>query len=199
MWASGLGLLTQKFVGWGGVFLDFDNDGDQDLCVANGDAFQLEGTTALLLENQGQAKFTDASAKGGACFRAPINGRGNAVLDYDNDGRLDVLITALADRPFLLRNRYPVRNHWLKLQLEGTRSNRNGYGTRVTLQSGGQTWRAQALCPTGFLLQGDPRLHFGLGQRAQADRLELRWPSGRVQVLENVPANQILKVREPAS
>lgn len=197
MWASGLGRLTQTHVGWGGAFLDFDNDGDQDLFIANGDAFNLEGDFSLLLENQGNCKFTDASAKGGAFFQHRINGRGNAVLDYDNDGRLDVLLTALADRPFLLRNRCPLKNHWLKLRLEGTRSNRSGYGALITLTAGDLTLRGEALCPTGFLSQGDPRPHFGLGPRQKVDRLEIRWPSGCVQVLSNIASDQILKIREP--
>lgn len=197
IWASNLGRLTQKYVGWGGAFLDFDNDGDLDLGIANGSAFVLDGTDTLLLENQGKAVFADASAKGGAAFRARINGRGNAVLDFDNDGRLDLLLTALADRPFLLRNRCPLQNHWLKLQLEGTRSNRSGYGARITLTAGDLTRRAEALCPTGFLTQGDPRVHFGLGARSKADRLEIRWPSGVVQTLRDVAADQVLRVREP--
>jgi hypothetical protein len=189
--------LTQKYVGWGGAFLDFDNDGDLDLCVANGSAFVLDGTDTLLLENQGKARFADASDKGGAVFRTRINGRGNAILDFDNDGRLDVLLTALADRAFLLRNRCPAKNHWLKLQLEGTRSNRSGYGARITVIAGDLTLRAEAVCPTGFLTQGDPRVHFGLGARQKADRIEIRWPSGTVQLLTNVVADQILKTREP--
>ena len=197
MYASGLGLLTQKYVGWGGIFLDFDNDGDPDLFIANGDAFTLEGTHSLLLENQGRGKFSDASDKGGAFFKSRINGRGSAVVDFDNDGRLDVLVTALADRPFLLRNRCPMKNHWLKLDLEGTRSNRSGYGALITLTAGDLTSRAEALCPTGFLLQGDPRPHFGLGTREKVDRLEIRWPSGTVQALTNLAADQILKIREP--
>jgi hypothetical protein len=197
MWASGLGRLTQKYVGWGGAFLDFDNDGDQDLFIANGDAFKLEGDFGLLLENQGDGKFTDASAKGGAFFQHRVNGRGNAILDYDNDGRMDVLLTALADRPFLLRNRCPLKNHWLTLRLEGTRSNRSGYGALITLTAGDLTLRGEALCPTGFLSQGDARPHFGLGTHAKVDRLEIRWPSGCVQILTNIASDQILRIREP--
>lgn len=197
MWASGLGRLTQKYVGWGGVFLDFDNDGDLDLCMANGSAFVLDGTDTLLLENDGTARFTDASAKGGVVFRTPISGRGNAVLDFDNDGRLDILMTALADRAFLLRNRCPRPHHWLKVRLQGRRSNPHGYGARLSLKAGKLNLRAEALCPTGFLMQGDPRVHFGLGPHTRADWIEIRWPSGRVQVLRDVAADQILTVREP--
>jgi hypothetical protein len=198
IYASGLGLLTQKYVGWGGAFLDFDNDADADLVVANGSAFVLDGSETLLLENLGDARFTDAAAKGGAVFKTPVNGRGNAILDFNNDGRLDVLLTALADRPFLLKNRCPLRNHWLMLRLEGTRSNRNGYGARVTLTAGDLTRRAEALCPTGFLTHGDSRLHFGLGPHRIVDQLEVLWPSGARQILQTVQTDQILKVREPA-
>jgi hypothetical protein len=197
MYASGLGLLTQNYVGWGGILLDFDNDSDLDIFIANGDAFKLDGVESLLLENQGKAKFTDASGKGGAFFKTRINGRGNAVLDFDNDGRLDVLVTALADRPFLLRNRCPLKNHWLKLQLEGTRTNRNGYGARITLNAGAFTARTEAFCPTGFLMQGDARPHFGLGSRTKVERLEIRWPSGAVQTLTNISVDRILKIQEP--
>jgi hypothetical protein len=197
IWASRLGPLTQKHVGWGGAALDFDNDGDLDLVVANGSAFVLDGSVTLLLENDGQARFSEASDRGGSFFKTPINGRGSAILDFDNDGRPDVLITALADRAFLLKNRCPLKNHWLKVQLEGTRSNRSGYGARLTLTAGDLTRRAEAGCPTGFLLQGDPRVHFGLGPRSRVDRLEIRWPSGAVQALEHVAVDQVLKVREP--
>lgn len=196
IWASGLGRITQRYVGWGGEFLDYDNDGDADIVVANGSAFVLDGTETLLLENQGHARFVDASVRGGAFFRTPVNGRGNAALDYDNDGRMDFLITALADRPFLLRNRVANGNHWLTLQLEGTRSNRSGYGALLTLVAGDLTLQSESRCPTGFLTQSDPRPHFGLGAHTKVDRLEIRWPSGQTQVLTNVAVDQILKIKE---
>jgi len=197
MWASGLGLLTQSLVGWGGVFLDMDNDTDPDLCIVNGSAFVLTGSVTLLLENDGQGRFTDAGNRGGVFFQTPVNGRGNAVLDYDNDGRLDLLLTLLADRPVLLRNRASGDRRWLKLQLEGTRSNRNGYGALITLSAGGRVHQAEAMCPTGFLMQSDARVHFGLGTATRVDRIEIRWPSGVRQALEDLPVDQILKVREP--
>jgi hypothetical protein len=198
MWASGLGLLTQRYVGWGGAFLDFDNDGDLDLAIANGDAFNLDGTVSLLLENDGKAAFTDASARGGACFQQRYNGRGNATLDFDNDGQMDLLFTGLADRPLLLRNRNANGHHWLTLQLEGVRSNRSGYGARLQLSLGNRTLSAQALCPTGFLSQGDPRPHFGLAKAATVDKLEILWPSGTRQVLTGVAPDQVLKIKEPS-
>ena len=199
MWASGLGRLTQKYVGWGGEFIDYDNDADPDLLVANGSAFVLDGTDTLLLENRGGATFVDASARGGAVFRTPINGRGNAVLDFDNDGRLDALLTGLADRAFLLRNRTPDAGHWLKLVLEGTRSNRSGYGALITVTAGDLVLRGESRCPTGFLMQSDARPHFGLGARARVDRIEIRWPSGQLQDLNDIAADQILTIKEPQS
>lgn len=197
MFASGLGRLTQKFVGWGGVFLDVENDGDADLAVGTGSAFTIEGTVPLLLLNDGAGQFADGARAGGAPFATKINARGAAVLDFDNDGRMDVLFTALADRAFLLKNRAPATNHWLTLRLEGRRSNRDGFGALITLEAGGRVRRSEAMCPTGFLSQGDPRPHFGLGQFQRVDRLEIRWPSGTVQSLTNLATDRVLVVQEP--
>jgi enediyne biosynthesis protein E4 len=195
---SGLELLTQNDVGWGGSFVDFDNDGDPDLFIVNGSAFHLNGSLPLLLENLGNSTFTNAANQGGAFFQTPIDGRGTAILDFDNDGRLDLLVTTLGNRPFLLRNRSTNSNHWLKLQLQGTRSNPNGYGALISLTANNRTWQSEATCPTGFLSQGDPRVHFGLGSAPLVDLLEIRWPSGILQRLHNIPANQTLKLREPS-
>jgi hypothetical protein len=118
------------------------------------------------------------------------------VLDYDNDGRMDILVTAMADRVFLLRNRGHNKNHWLMLDLQGTKSNREGFGARITLVSGGRKQYAEARCPSAFLGQSDRRVHFGLGQAATVEKIEIKWPSGAAQVLENVPADKILKVKE---
>ncbi|MBE7503310.1 MAG: CRTAC1 family protein [Verrucomicrobiales bacterium] len=197
MYASGLGRITQPYVGWGGVQLDFDNDGDRDLFVTNGDAFTLPGTLSLLLENDGQARFTDAAARGGAFFRHPVNGRGSATLDFDNDGRVDLLITPLANRVILLRNQDRSANRWLTVELEGTRSNRDAYGALLTVTAGGRVWKAEATCSTGFLFQSDKRVHFGLGPASRVERLEVRWPSGRVQTWTDLDVNRILQLREP--
>ena len=109
---------------------------------------------------------------------------------------MDALITAMGDRCFLLKYRGNSANHWLTLALEGTRSNRDGFGARVTVTAGGRKLFQEASCPTGFLMQSDRRLHFGLAAATSADKIEIRWPSGALQVLENLKADQILKVRE---
>ena len=199
MMASGLGSLTAQFVGWGGSFLDFDNDGDLDIFIANGDAHYLVGWESLLLENQGDCRYRNAADKGGAYFKTRVRARGSAVADYDNDGHLDVLVTLLADRAVLLKNRHPSGHHWIALDFEGTRSNRDGYGARVRLSAGGRMRFAEHRCPVGFLSQADRRLHVGLGHAATVERIEIKWPSGEVQTLNNVGADQILKVKEPGA
>jgi hypothetical protein len=197
MWASGLGRLTQRYVGWGGALLDFNNNGHRDIFIANGDAFTLEGTLPLLLENLGQGQFTNAVNRAGRVFQQNLNGRGSAVLDYNNDGKTDLLMTVLADRPVLLRNRDASGHHWITLDLEGTRGNRDGYGALITLTAGTRVWKAEAMCHTGFLMQSDSRVHFGLGDVRQIDAIEIRWPGGQVQRLASPSVDRILKVREP--
>ena len=186
-----------RFVGWGGSFFDFDNDGDLDLVVANGDALYLLGSECLLLENQGDGRFVDAAAKGGTVFRTPVRGRGSAVVDFDNDGLEDILVTGIGDRPLLLKNRNKSGNHWIAFDLEGTRSNRDGFGAALKLRAGGRTYRALARCSFGFLMQSDRRVHFGLGIASTIDSVEITWPSKQVQQLTNVQVDQVVKLREP--
>jgi hypothetical protein len=157
----------------------------------------MVGWESLLLENKGEGRFANAVDQGGAFFRTRIRARGSVVLDFDNDGGMDVLATALADRVFLLRNRSAPGSHWLQLDLEGTRSNRDGFGARIMLTAGGKTRKTQAQCPAAFLGTSDRRVHFGLGKATVADLIEIRWPSGQVQVLRAVPADQILRIKEP--
>jgi len=197
MMASGLGPLTAQYVGWGSNFLDYDNDGQLDAFIANGDAHHMVGWESLLLHNKGDGTFEDAADQGGACLKTKIRARGSYILDYDNDGRMDVLVTAMGDRAFLLHNRGSFGNHWLTVSLEGTKSNRDGFGARLKITAGGKTYCAQARCQAGFLGTSDPRLHFGLGPAKTIDAIEIRWPSGSLQTLNNVNADQILKVKEP--
>jgi hypothetical protein len=197
MMASGLGALTAQFVGWGGCFLDFNNNGKLDIFIANGDPHYLVGWESLLLENRGDASFGDAATQGGAFFKAKVRARGCAIADYDNDGRMDIVVTTMGDRPFLLRNRDRSGNHWLTLDLEGTRSNRDGFGAKVKVTAAGRTYFAESRCAFGFLMQSDRRLHFGLGDAATVERVEIRWPDKQVQELTGVKAEQILKVRQP--
>ncbi len=195
--ASGLLALTSQYTGWGGNFLDFENDGDLDLFVVNGDAHYLKGLPALLLENGGNGTFSNAAAKGGAFFQRQLNLRGSGALDFDNDGRMDLVATALGDRAVLLHNRGANAGHWLTLRLVGTRSNRDGFGALVKVVAGARSWQAESRCPTSYVFQQDPRLHFGLGAAAQVDRIEIRWPSGQTQTVANPAIDQIVRIEEP--
>ena len=195
--ASGILEVSSQYTGWGGNFLDFDNDGDQDVFIANGHAHFLEGLPPLLLENRGDGSFTDASARGGPFFAMRLSARGSGALDFDNDGRTDLVLTTLGDRARLLRNQSASPGHWLTLKLAGTRSNRDGFGAQIKVSAAGRVWVAEARCPTSYVFQQDPRLHFGLGAAAQVDRIEVRWPSGQTQALTNVPTDQILRIEEP--
>lgn len=196
---SGILRAASKFTGWGGNFLDFDNDGDLDLFIANGDAHFLKGMPPLLFENQAKGFFAEAGVRGASDFAKPRNARGSAAWDFDNDGRLDLILTTLGGPPVLLRNVGSTPAHWITLQLEGTRSNRDGFGAHVRLTAGGRTLTAQSRCPTSYIFQQSPRLHFGLGASPAADRIEIRWPSGQTQSLTNVAAGQFLKITEPGA
>lgn len=199
MMSSGLGAMTAQYVGWGSNFLDYDNDGMPDIFIANGDAHHLVGWEGLLLRNvcsNGVCKFIDAGEQGGAFFKTKIRARGSIVLDYDNDGRMDILVTAMGDRAFLLRNRGEYNNHWITLDLQGTKSNRDGFGAKITVKAGGKSQYTEARCPSAFLGQSDRRVHFGLGQSQVIENIEIKWPSGTVQNLNNVKVDQILKVKE---
>ena len=196
---SGILPLSMPYTGWGGNFLDFDNDGDLDLFIANGDPHFLRGMPPLLLENRGDGFFRGARAWGGPLFDRPLNARGSGAWDYDNDGRLDLIITSLGERAALWRNVGVSGNRWLTLELEGTRSNRDGLGAQVRLTTGGRTHYAEARCPTSYVFQQDPRPHFGLGEATAIDRIEIRWPSGQTQILSDVVAGRILKVVEPGA
>lgn len=194
---SGILPVSSQYTGWGGNFLDFDNDGDLDLFIANGDAHFLRGMPALLLENRGDGSFLDASAKGGALTAQPRNARGSGAWDFDNDGRMEVLTSTLGDRAVLWRNASRTDAHWLTLKLTGSQGNRDGFGAHVQVTAGGRTWSAECRCPTSYVFQQDPRLHFGLATNRNVDRLEIRWPGGATQLLTNLVADQVLQITEP--
>lgn len=194
---TGLAAACGQYVSWGGGFCDFDDDGVLDLFVANGDLHHPTGRPTLLLRGRGDGTFDDGSAAGGAFFRAEILARGAAFADYDDDGRVDVIVTTIGDRPFLLHDRGVAANHHLTVDLRGARGNPTGLGAIVSVTAGGKKQVQVAQGTTGYLTQGDPRLHFGLGAANRADRVEVRWPGGLVQTLEATAADQVLRVTQP--
>ena len=199
----GIAELSGQYVSWHGDFFDYDNDADLDLIITNGDAHRLEHTQeALLMANvprpEGGRTFVDVSAQSGSFFYHRCVSRGAAAGDYDNDGDLDLFVLHLDQPSMLLRNEGGNANHWLLIDLQGTASNRDGIGARVQVRTGDLVQVAEALSGSGYISQNDPRLHFGLGPHTRVDTIAVRWPSGRVQHLIDVAADQVLAVVEPS-
>jgi hypothetical protein len=154
---------------------------------------------SALLRNNGNNTFSDVSTRAGSFFEQRHVSRCVCFGDYDNDGYIDAFVSTLGGNGILLHNTPPAgkRNHWLTVKLVGTRSNRDGYGASVEATAGGLHQYVQAVSESGYLSQNDPRPHFGLGQNTEVDRLVVRWPSGTVQTLERIKADQILTIKEP--
>jgi hypothetical protein len=193
-------------LGFGTRLFDVDNDGDRDLYVANGhvvDNIRLYepdatyGQRDLLYENAGNGVFRDASGRGGPVMQLTHVGRGLATADYDNDGDLDAVVTNVGEPPVLLRNRGVPGRSWLVVSLHGRASNRYGLGARVEIQAGGRKQVAEVTNVSSYQSASDIRLHVGLGLSRSIDRIEVYWPGGARQVLQNIAADQILDVREP--
>ncbi len=192
-------------LGFGTKVFDFDNDGNPDIYVTNGhvtDNVQLYDPRLsyrqrdLLYRNEGGGHFRDVSMQSGPAFRIEHVGRGAAVLDFDNDGDLDIVTTDSGGRPMLLRNDGGNRNHWIAISGRGRESNRFGIGCKVRVTSGGRT-QLREINPYGsYLSTSDVRLFFGLGNQTAVSRLEIEWPNGKKQVIENVRANQVVLLDE---
>ncbi len=201
--AAGLAKNSQ-FLGWGTLFVDIDNDGWPDLFMANGhiypevDSKGVNNTyreRKILYWNEHNGRFRDISLDSGAGITTPFNSHGVAAADFDNDGAVGILVNNSHDRPSLLKN-LGEHGNWILLKLEGTKSNRDAIGARVTVRVGDHQQMQEVRSGGGYISQSDFRLHFGLGKATKADAVEIRWPSGLVQHLENVAANQIVKIRE---
>ncbi len=194
---AGIAIAAAQFVGWTSSFVDYDNDGDVDLFKTNGALKHLYGHEDQLFDNIGDGKFKEISNSLGKYFQEEYVGRGACLGDYDNDGDFDIYIANLNSRGMFLRNNKGNQNNWLMLNLIGTKSNRDAIGARVKITAGGKTQTAQEKSTTGYLSQNDHRMHFGLAKNDAVDKIEIKWPSGKIQVIENTKANQILTVTEP--
>src|SRR5262245_24104837 len=201
----GHGDTTWLYVGWGTFWADLDNDGWEDIFVANGhlyadaDRFDMGlkyKQRKLLFMNLAGKTFKESAATWGASLNQPDNSRGLAYGDYDNDGDLDVLINNQEAAPVLLRNDGGNRNGWLAVQLVGRKSNRSAVGARDVLRSTGKEQVRETKAGSNYASQNDSRLHFGLGEAKQVDELEIRWPSGKIDKFSKLPANQILVIDE---
>ena len=202
---SKLSYATYHISTFGARFMDYDNDGARDLFLANGhvldniELYHAETKYAepkVMFRNTGRGVFENVSDGLGPDFQLPRVSRGAAIGDFDNDGDLDILINNCGQPPQLLRNDGGNTNHWLEIFLIGTKSNRDGVGARVTVVAGDLTLYDQRKGGMSYQSAQDPRLHFGLGQRATVDRIEINWPSGTVTKLTNVPCDQIIAIKE---
>ena len=200
----GMGRISMLHSGWGLRAFDYDNDGWKDLMVAQGhDLDTIELTSpqlhyrehVLLAKNTGHG-FADVSATSGSVFQEAWAGRGLAIGDLNNDGRVDAVVTTNDGEAHVLLNETKNENHWILLNLVGHKSNRDGIGAlvKVVTAQGAQT--ATVSTAGSYLSSSDKRLHFGLGKESVISLLEIRWPSGVVQRLKDVKADQILKIEE---
>jgi hypothetical protein len=203
---SGLGRMTMKHSGWGVRFIDYGNDGWKSLLINQGhdlDTVQLTfpdlryKEPMLLARNTGKG-FVDVSAQAGEIFEKAWVGRGLAIGDIDNDGRLDAVVTSNDGALYVLHNSTKTQDHWLTLELIGHRSNRDAIGGEVKLTTAkGSQW-ATVTTAGSYLSSSDKRVHFGLGAETVARSIEIRWSSGIRQTLKDVRADQFLKVEEPS-
>ena len=202
---SGLGAITLLHSGWSVRFIDYDNDGWKDVLIAQGhDLDTIEKTNPqlryrepmLLARNTGKG-FADISSISGEVFQQAWVGRGMATGDIDNDGRIDAAVSTNGGAAHILHNETASANHWITLRLTGHRSNRDGIGAVVRLTTAkGSQW-ATVTTSSGYLSASDPRVHFGLGDSLTADSVEIQWPSGIIQTLTKLKADQQLQIDEP--
>ncbi len=207
-YATGMGGETLLHSGWGLRFIDYDNDGLKDLIIAQGhDLDTIEKSfpdlhyreAPLLLRNVDGRKFVNVGPVSGPVFQQKWVGRGLAVGDIDNDGRIDAVITENGGPAHILMNRTKTTNHWIGFKLVGHRSNRDGIGAVIRVDtSKGPQWYTVTTA-SSYMSSGDVRAHFGLGGDTAAKAVEIRWPSGIVQKLSNVEGGRYLRVDEPAA
>ncbi len=202
---AGLGVET-RYVCWGTGLEDLDNDGYPDIFIVTGSVYpeaQRElpqfphRTPRLIFRNLGDGKFEELIEEAGAAIAAPHSSRGVAFGDFDNDGDVDILVMNQNEPPSLLRNDVTGNNHWLKVKLLGTKSNRSAIGARVTAKYGGKLQAREVQAQSSYLSVNDRRLHFGLGANETAD-LEIRWPNGASETFAKVSAGQLVTIKEGA-
>jgi hypothetical protein len=203
--AAGLTIPSSRLTAWGTGIFDFDNDGFKDIfaaCAAILDnSMEIEHRPFALpnavFRNNGNFTFTEVGSQAGPTFAVPAAHRGAAFGDFNNDGKMDVVIVVLNGKTELFLNRSTNRNHWLLINLVGTKSNRDGLGTRIKVTAGKLVQYNHATTTVSYDSASDKRVHFGLGDASTADKIELTWPSGIRQELTNVKADQILTIQEP--
>jgi hypothetical protein len=193
---AGISQQAAQYTSWGTGVYDFDNAGLRDIFIAHGGLIHLIPQEHSIFKNLGGNKFEDVSTGAGQIMATKSVARGACFADYDTDGRIDAFIVNLGAPGALLHNVTTPVSHWLKVQLVGTKSNRDGIGAVVEVEAGGVKQRSERTAGSGYLSQDDWRLHFGLGAATKADKITVVWPSGIRQVVENVAAGQVYTITE---
>ena len=202
--AAGLGLHT-KYLGWGTMFFDFDNDGWPDLILANGhvypevDKYHLGSSyqePRILYHNNGNGTFTDISDSAGAGITTASSSRGLAVGDLWNDGRISVVVSNMNAQPSLLVNQVRYPNHWIAFKTVGSASNRDGIGARITTHAGKRILVDEIRSGSSYVSNNDMRVHFGLGTATKIDSVAVRWPNGRLETFDDLSVNVIHILKE---
>src|SRR5580765_7606796 len=198
--------VETRFVCWGAGMVDLDNDGHPDLFMVSGNVYpEVERklrqypykTPRAIFRNLGNRTFEELGEEAGQSVAEPHCSRGCAFGDFDNDGDVDILIVNLNEPPSLLRNDIKAKQNWIKVKLEGVKSNRSAIGARVLVRYGGKVQAQAVLSQSSYYSSNDPRLHFGLGASSSVD-LEICWPNGLREKFKGIASNQLVTLREGA-
>ena len=202
---AGITRPTHDVLSFGGGFFDYDNDGWQDIFIANGHVYpEVEQATPeihykqtnMLFHNEGNGKFVETTKLAGSGFQTPYVGRGVAFADFDNDGSMDVIVANNGDPPLLLYNSGGNGNHFVNFKLVGTKSNRDAMGARVRVVAGRLSQIREIAGGGSYLSQSDLRANFGPGKTSGLESVEVTWPSGQRQLFRNVEADKFYLIEE---
>lgn len=205
---SRMAALSMSMAGYSPLIFDFDNDGWKDIFVTRGHVQSLQAAPRVTVAQpnavfrnlgpvKGGVRFDALTAEAGLSVQPPQRHRGSAAGDFDGDGRLDVVVSAIGARAEIWMNQSPGDHHWLGLKLEGTKSNRDAIGARVKVVAGNKAQFDHVTTSCGYASSSAGPMHFGLGADGTADLVEIRWPSGQVQQLKAVKADRVVRVKEP--
>ena len=198
---AGLAVTMGQYAGWAAMMFDYDLDGWLDIFTVHGNAHHEYAQENTIVRNRGNGTFEDVSDTAGPHFKEKHVGRGGTGIDFNNDGKMDLVIVNVNDNAILLRNDTRTKNHWITVRprLKFSTGTRDAYGARVTVKANGLTMIEDMIPTRGYLSAQDPRLNFGLGKADHADAIEIRWPGGALEQHTNVKADQFVTYTHEAT